>query len=70
MYDKVVDLQLPVQSVPITTIVVSSYPAHGEVYSTYYVIKVVSDLRQVGGFSYEVKIHPVKSIVAIKEQYH
>jgi len=27
------DLQLPVQSVPIATIVVSSNPAHGEVYS-------------------------------------
>jgi hypothetical protein len=27
------DLQLPVQSVPITTKVVSSNPAHGEVYS-------------------------------------
>ena len=27
------DLQLPVQSVPITTNVVSSNPAHGEVYS-------------------------------------
>ena len=31
--------------------VVSSTPAHGEVYSIqYYVIKFVSDLRQVGGF--------------------
>jgi hypothetical protein len=28
------DLQLPVQSVPITTNVVSSNPVHGEVYST------------------------------------
>ena len=27
------DLQLPVQSVPITTKVVNSNPAHGEVYS-------------------------------------
>jgi hypothetical protein len=45
------DLQLPVQSVPITTNVVSSNPAHGEVYSIHhYVIKFVSDLRQVGGF--------------------
>ena len=41
------DLQLPVQSVPITTKVVSSNPVHGEVYSIQH---YVSDLRQVGGF--------------------
>jgi hypothetical protein len=40
-----VDLQLPVQSVPITTKVVSSNPIHGEVYSIqHYVINFVSDL--------------------------
>jgi len=40
------DLQLPVQSVPITTKVVSSYPIHGEVYSIqHYVIKFVSALH-------------------------
>ena len=45
------DLQLPMQSVPITTNVVSSNPVHGEVYLIQlYVIKFVSDLRQVGGF--------------------
>jgi len=34
-----------------STTVVSSNPAHGEVYSIQlYVIKFVSDLRQVGGF--------------------
>jgi hypothetical protein len=39
-----------VQSVPITTKVVSLNPVHGEVYSIHhYVIKFVSDLRQVGG---------------------
>jgi hypothetical protein len=44
-------LQLPMQSVPITTNAVSSNPVHGEVYSIqHYVIKFVSDLRQVGGF--------------------
>jgi hypothetical protein len=44
------DLQLPMQSVPITTNIVSSNPTHGEVYSMqHYVIKFVSDLRQVGG---------------------
>ena len=37
------DLQLPVQSVPINTNVVGSNPTHGEVYSIqHYVIKVVS----------------------------
>jgi len=40
-----------VQSVHITTKVVSWNPIHGEVYSIqHYVIKFVSDLRQVGGF--------------------
>ena len=44
-------LQLPVQSVPITTKVLRSIPTHGEVYSIqHYVIKCVSDLRQVVGF--------------------
>jgi len=39
------------QSVPITNNVVSSNPIHGEVYSIqHYMIKFVSDLRQVGGF--------------------
>jgi hypothetical protein len=39
------------QSVPITINIVSSNPAHGEVYSIqHYVIKLVSDLWQVGGF--------------------
>jgi hypothetical protein len=42
------DLQLPMQSVPILTKVVSSNTAHGEVYSLqHYVIKFVSDLWQV-----------------------
>jgi hypothetical protein len=40
------------QSVTMTTDVVSSNPAHDEVYSIqHYVIKFVSDLGQVGGFS-------------------
>jgi len=39
------DLQLHVQSVPITTKVVSLNPVHGEVYLIqHYVIKFVSDL--------------------------
>ena len=45
------DLQLFVQSVPITTNVMSLNPVHGEVYSIqHYVIKLLSDLRLVGGF--------------------
>ena len=44
-------LQLPIQSVPITTKVASSNPAHGEMYSIqHYVIKFVNDVRQVGDF--------------------
>jgi hypothetical protein len=39
------------QSVPITTKVLGSNTTHGEMYSIQqYVIKFVSDLRQVGGF--------------------
>jgi hypothetical protein len=42
------DLQLPEQSVPITTTVGRSNPVHGEVYSIqHHEIKVVSDLRQI-----------------------
>jgi len=45
------DLQLPMQSVPITTKVVSSNPVRSEVYSIQdYVINFVGELRQVGGF--------------------
>jgi hypothetical protein len=44
------DLQLPMQSVPTTTKIVSLNPAHGKVYPIqYYVIKFVSDLRQING---------------------
>ena len=40
------DLRLPMQSIPITTKVVSLNPTHGDVYSIqHYVIKFVSDLR-------------------------
>ena len=45
------DLQLPVQSVPITTRIASSNSGQGEVSSIqHYVIKLVSDLMQVRGF--------------------
>ena len=47
----VVRLTTIMQSVPITTKVVSSNHVHGGAYSIqYYVIEFVSDLRQVGGF--------------------
>jgi hypothetical protein len=48
----ILDLQLPVQSVPITTKVVSLNPVHCEVYSIqHYVIKFVSDLTDQWFFS-------------------
>jgi hypothetical protein len=44
-----------VQSVPMTTKVVSLITVHGEVYSIqYYVKKIVSDLLQVCGFLFPV----------------
>ena len=47
------------QSVPITTNAVSSIPAHAEEYSMqHYVIKFVSDLRQVGGFIRVLRFPP------------
>jgi hypothetical protein len=55
------DLQLPMQSVSITTNVVSSNLAHGEVYPIQHcVIKFVSDLRQVGGFLRVLRFPPIK----------
>jgi hypothetical protein len=45
-----------VQSVPISTKVVSSNPIHGLVYSIqHYMIKFAGDLRQVGGFLRELR---------------
>jgi len=50
-FDRMADLQRPIQSVPITTKVVSLNPVYGELYSIqHYVIKFVSNLRQVDGF--------------------
>jgi hypothetical protein len=49
-YDSL-DLQLLVQLMPITTKIVSSNPADGEVYLIqHYMKKIVSDLRQVNDF--------------------
>jgi hypothetical protein len=53
------------QSVPITTKVVGSNPAHVEVYSIqHYVIKFVSDLRQAGGFLRVLRFPPPKKPTA------
>jgi hypothetical protein len=50
------------QSVPIITNIVSLNPAHGEVYLIqHYVIKFVSDMRQVGGFILVIGGVPVSS---------
>jgi hypothetical protein len=52
-------LQLPVESVPITTKVVSFNPVHGKVYSIqHYVIKFVSDLWQVNSFLWVLRFPP------------
>jgi hypothetical protein len=48
------DLQLLVQSVPITTKLVFSNPVHSEVYSIqHYVIKFVSGFLQYSGFLHQ-----------------
>jgi hypothetical protein len=61
----IVGLQIPVQSVPITTKVVSSNPVHGEVYSIQnYVIRYVSDFRQVGGFLRVLEFPPPIKLTA------
>ena len=51
MIEWLLDLQLPMQSVPIITNVVSSNLAHGQVYLIqHYVKKFVGDVRQASGF--------------------
>jgi hypothetical protein len=53
------------QSVPITPKVESLNPIHGEVYSIqHYVIKFVSDLRQVGGFIRVLRLAVVPNITS------
>ena len=48
------------------TKVVSSNPAHGEVYSIlHYVIKFVSDLRQVCGFLRVLRFHPSQTLTTM-----
>jgi hypothetical protein len=46
------------QSVPITTSVVSSNPSQTMCTIQYYVIKFVSELRQVGGFLWVLRFSP------------
>ena len=64
-------MQIPLQSMPITTEVVSLNPVHGEVYSMYhYVIKFVIDLGQVGGFLRILRFPPpIKLTAAIQLKY-
>jgi hypothetical protein len=51
------DLQLPMQSVPITTKVVSLNPSHGDVHLIqHYVIKFVIELLQVLWFPPPLKL--------------
>jgi hypothetical protein len=60
------------QSVSITTNVVSSNPAHGEVYSIQlYVIKFVSDLWEVGGFLWLLRFlpPPIKLTTVVRLKY-
>ena len=56
----------PCNQVPITTKVVSLNPVHGKVYSIqHYVIKFVSDLRQVGGFLWVLLFPPPIKLTAM-----
>jgi hypothetical protein len=58
---------LYVQSVHITTKIVSSNPVHDQVYSMqHFVIKIVSDLRQVVGFLWVLRFpSPIKLTATI-----
>jgi hypothetical protein len=59
------NLQLSMQSVPITTNVVSWNPTHGEVYSIqHYVINFVSDLRHVVVFLPVLRFPPLIKLTA------
>ena len=53
------------QPVPVITKVVNSHPAYGEVYLIQqYVIKSVSDLRQIGGFLWVLRFPPPIKLTA------
>ena len=71
------DLQLPMQSVPITTLFFISNPAHGEVYSIQlYVINFFSDLRQIDGlhqvpwFPPPIKLTGSLIVILLKVAHH
>ena len=59
-------LQLPMQSVPITTKAVSSNPVHSEVFLIqHYVIMFVSDFRKVSGFLWVPRFPPPIKLTAM-----
>ena len=58
------DLQLPLQSVPITTEVVSSNPTQLRCTIQHYVIEIVSDLPQVSGFLRDLRFPPPIKLTA------
>ena len=59
------DLQLTMQSVPITTKVVILNSTHGEVYSIqHYEMKIVNDLRQVDCFHRVLRFPPPIKLTA------
>jgi len=65
------DLQLHVQSVPITTKFVISNPAHGGMHSIQlYVMKFVSDFWHVDGFIHVLRFPPlIKQTATIYLKY-
>ena len=59
------DLQLPMQSLPNTAVVVSSNPTHGKVYSIqHHVIKFVGELHQFIGFIRVLQFPPPIKLIA------
>ena len=64
-WNRIVEWIYNLQSVSITTKVVSSNPFYGEMYSIqHYVIKFVSDLRQVCGFLQVLRFPPPIKLTA------
>jgi hypothetical protein len=63
--DHILDLQLPTQSVPVTTKFESLNPTHGQMYSIqHYVIKFASDFRQVSDFLWVLQFPPPIKLTA------
>ena len=59
------DLQLPMQSMPIAIKVMSSNPTHVDADSIqHYAIKFVSDMRKVGGFLRVLRFPPPIKLTA------